>query len=241
MQDACAVAERYHNYHVHPLHLALALLGPLPSELPINSLSRSLFRKVIARANGNSLLFEQSLTKAILRLPSQNPPPKNISHGPSLAKVLWAANLRRSTQNETWVAIDHLIFGVLLDSDVRVALEEAHIPKAAIRSIHIAIQDFRTPKSKQKKAADVVFVTDTTSLAAKGMVDPVVGRDEEIHRLITVLSRRKNNNAILVGESGMGKTSIVSFKSLLPPDSKQTLTILETFPMIHALAINGGH
>jgi ATP-dependent Clp protease ATP-binding subunit ClpB len=214
MQDAYALAEKYHHPQVLPLHLALALLDHLPSELPFNSLSRSLFRKVIARAHGDSQLFQRALIKSIVRLPSQKLPPEHISRALSLGRVLSAAISRRTTQNETLVAIDHLIFGVLLDSDVQVALDEAHVPKAKINSIHVAIQEFRIPKLTKSKVADVKFVTDITSLAAKGMVDPVIGRDEEIRRLIIVLSRRKNNNAILVGESGMGKTSIVSIKSL---------------------------
>jgi ATP-dependent Clp protease ATP-binding subunit ClpB len=214
MQDASAIAQKYHHRLVDPVHLALALLGPLPGNSPFDSLPRSLFLKVIARAHGDLQLFQSALTQTIARLPSHNLPPKHISRSLRLERVLNAVISARTTQKDTLVGIDHLISGILRDGDVQAALQVAHIPKSKINSIHIAIKsESRISKLSKSNAGVVAFVTDT-SLAAKRMVDPVIGRDEEIRRLIIVLSRRKNNNAILVGESGIGKTSIVSFNFL---------------------------
>ncbi|KAN0114519.1 heat shock protein hsp98 [Hyaloscypha variabilis] len=208
MQDASTIAQKYHHLFVWPVHLALALLGPLPGNSPFDSLPRSLFLKVIARAHGDLQIFQNALTQTIVGLPSKKLPPKHTIRSGDLETVLSQANSFRTTQNETLVAIEHLIFGISLDWDVQGALHQAHIPRAKINSIHIALQEFRAPKLANSNAAEVEFVTDTTSFAAKGMVDPVIGRDEEIRRLIVVLSRQKNNNAILVGESGIGKMSV---------------------------------
>ncbi len=211
MQDASAIAQKYHHPQVGPVHLALALLGPLPSDSPFDSFPRSLFLEVIARAHGDLQRFQSALTQTIARLPSYNLPPKHISRSFPLVRVLNAEISARAMQMDRLVGIDHLISGILRDGYVQAALQIAHIPISKINSIHIAIKsESQISKLSKSNGAVVAFVTDT-SLAPKRMVDPVIGRDEEIRRLIIVLSRRKNNNAILVGESGIGKTSIVSF------------------------------
>jgi ATP-dependent Clp protease ATP-binding subunit ClpB len=215
MQDAATIAQKYHHTLVWPVHLALALLGPLPCNSPFDSLPQSHFLKLIALAHGDLQIFQNALIQTIVGLPSNKLPPKHVIRSGDLERVLSQANSCRTTQNETLVAIEHLISGILRDGDVQAALQVAYTPRSKINSIHIAIDESENRVSKLSKSnvAVVAFVTDT-SLAAKRMVDPVIGRDEEIRRLITVLSRRKNNNAILVGESGIGKTSIVSFNFL---------------------------
>src|SRR5271168_5262542 len=100
LSDAMQVAEQHDHPQLLPLHLALSLLDPSPDEskdqqqttnASHSAASQSLFRQVVERAHGDPQSFQRALKKAIVRLPSQNPPPEQISMSPSFSKVLRAA------------------------------------------------------------------------------------------------------------------------------------------------------
>ncbi|OJK04474.1 hypothetical protein ASPACDRAFT_1877787 [Aspergillus aculeatus ATCC 16872] len=222
--DSSSLAEQYSHSQILPIHLAVSLLNPSPDESKDQqatahpsheTASAPLFRQVIERAHGDPQLLERSLMKLLVRLPSQDPPPESVSVSPALAKVLRSASDLSKTQKDSYVAIDHLITACAQDSQVQRALADANIPN--VKLIDSAVQQIRGTKRVDSKTADAEsenenlkkFTIDMTSLAREGKIDPVIGREEEIRRVIRILSRRTKNNPVLIGEPGVGKTTIV--------------------------------
>ncbi|PWY84166.1 heat shock protein Hsp98/Hsp104/ClpA [Aspergillus eucalypticola CBS 122712] len=222
--DSSSLAEQYSHSQILPVHLAVSLLNPSPDESkdqqapahPSHETSSApLFRQVVERAHGDPQLLERSLMKMLVRLPSQDPPPETVSVSPALAKVIRSASELSKTQKDSYVAIDHLILSAAQDSQVQRALADANIPN--VKLIDSAVQQIRGTKRVDSKTADAEsenenlkkFTIDMTALAREGKIDPVIGREEEIRRVIRILSRRTKNNPVLIGEPGVGKTTIV--------------------------------
>lgn len=224
LSDAMSVAESYSHPQLLPLHLALSLLDPPPDEskdqqATVNAShgasSQSLFRQVVERAHGDPQAFQRALQKAIVRLPSQNPPPEQISMAPSFTKVLRSANELQKTQKDSFIAVDHLIIALCQDSSIQLALKDGNMPNTKL--IQDAVQQIRGTRRVDSKTADAEeeqenlkkFTVDMTAMAREGKMDPVIGREEEIRRVIRILSRRTKNNPVLIGEPGVGKTTVV--------------------------------
>jgi ATP-dependent Clp protease ATP-binding subunit ClpB len=220
LEDAMTLAEQYAHSQLLPVHLAVALLDPLPDQskdqqnAPPGTTS-TLMRQVIERAHGDPQLFDRSLKKTLVRLPSQDPPPDSVSMAPSFNNVLRKAMELQKVQKDTYIAVDHLITALAEEPSIQVALKEANIPKAKL--IQDAIATIRGTKRVDSKTADTEsetenlqkFTIDMTAMAREGKIDPVIGREEEIRRVIRILSRRTKNNPVLIGEPGVGKTTVV--------------------------------
>ncbi|KAJ5094655.1 Heat shock protein hsp98 [Penicillium angulare] len=222
--DSSALAEQYAHSQILPLHLAVALLNPSQDDADEqqpaghsshDAASAPLFRQVVEKAHGDPQLLDRSLMKLLVRMPSQDPPPESVSVSPALAKVIRSATDLSKTQKDSFVAVDHLIQATSQDSQVQRALADANIPN--VKLIDTAVQQIRGTKRVDSKTADSEgenenlkkFTIDMTSLAREGKIDPVIGREEEIRRVIRILSRRTKNNPVLIGEPGVGKTTIV--------------------------------
>ncbi|EON98040.1 putative heat shock protein hsp98 protein [Phaeoacremonium minimum UCRPA7] len=220
LEDAMALAEQYAHTQLLPVHLAVALLDPLPDQskdqqnAPQGTTS-TLLRQVIERAHGDPQLFDRALKKTLVRLPSQDPPPENISMAPSFNNVLRKAMELQKVQKDTYIAVDHLITALSEDSSIENALKESNIPKPKL--VQEAVQAIRGTKRVDSRTADTEqenenlakFTIDMTAMAREGKIDPVIGREEEIRRVIRILSRRTKNNPVLIGEPGVGKTTVV--------------------------------
>jgi len=220
LEDAMTLAEQYAHSQLLPVHLAVALLDPLPDQskdlqnAPPGTTS-TLLRQVIERAHGDPQLFDRALKKTLVRLPSQDPPPESVSMAPSFNTVLRKALELQKVQKDTYIAVDHLITALSEDASIQVALKEANVPKPKL--IQDAITTIRGTKRVDSKTADTEsenenlakFTIDMTSMAREGKIDPVIGREEEIRRVIRILSRRTKNNPVLIGEPGVGKTTVV--------------------------------
>ncbi|KAI1965385.1 Heat shock protein hsp98 [Ophidiomyces ophidiicola] len=220
IMQAGDLAEQFSHPEILPIHLAVVLLNPMEGddEEPGNDSHKSstaLFKQVILRAHGDPQQLDRSLQKALVRLPSQDPPPAQLAISPALSKVLRSAKELSKTQKDSYVAIDHLITAMTGDSTVKRALADANIPN--VKLIDSAVQQIRGTKRVDSKTADTEeeaenlkkFTIDMTSMAREGKIDPVIGREEEIRRTIRILSRRTKNNPVLIGEPGVGKTTIV--------------------------------
>ncbi|KAK4448582.1 heat shock protein HSP98 [Podospora aff. communis PSN243] len=220
LEDAMTLAEQYAHSQLIPVHLAVALLDPLPDQskdqqnAPPGTTS-TLMRQVIERAHGDPQLFDRSLKKTLVRLPSQDPPPDSVSMSPSFNNVLRKAMELQKVQKDTYIAVDHLITALAEEPSIQAALKEANIPKPKL--IQDAITTIRGTKRVDSKTADTEsetenlqkFTIDMTAMAREGKIDPVIGREEEIRRVIRILSRRTKNNPVLIGEPGVGKTTVV--------------------------------
>jgi ATP-dependent Clp protease ATP-binding subunit ClpB len=224
LSDAANLAEQYAHIQIMPLHLAVCLFDPPVDESKDQqqtanasqvSASLPLFKQVIERAHGDVQLFDRTLKKQLVRLASQDPPPETVSLSPQLSKVLRAANELSKLQKDSYVAVDHMILALSQDSVVQRALADANVPN--VKQIESAIQQIRGTKRVDSKTADSEeenenlkkFTIDMTAMAREGKMDPVIGRDEETRRVIRILSRRTKNNPVLIGEPGVGKTTVI--------------------------------
>ncbi|KAF2396281.1 P-loop containing nucleoside triphosphate hydrolase protein [Trichodelitschia bisporula] len=224
LADAGELAENYAHTQIMPIHLAVSLIDP-PPDLSKDQQNKGhdshaanaapLFRQVIERAHGDPQLFDRALKKSLVRLPSQDPPPEQVSMSPQFSKVLRAANELQKTQKDSFIAVDHLIQALVQDANIQRCLTEANIPRPNL--VDQAIQQIRGTKRVDSKTADAEqenenlkkFTIDMTAMAREGKIDPVIGREEEIRRVVRILSRRTKNNPVLIGEPGVGKTTVV--------------------------------
>lgn len=224
LEDAMALAEQYAHSQLLPIHLAVSLLDPPADEskdqqqtfnASHGAAGSSLFRQCVERAHGDPQLFDRSLKKSLVRLPSQDPPPEQIAMSPSFSKILRTANELVKTQKDSFIAIDHLIIGLAQEPTIQRCLADANIPNSKL--LQDAVQQIRGNKRVDSKTADAEeesenlkkFTIDMTAMAREGKMDPVIGREEEIRRVIRILSRRTKNNPVLIGEPGVGKTTVV--------------------------------
>ncbi|KAL6694663.1 P-loop containing nucleoside triphosphate hydrolase protein [Trichoderma pleuroticola] len=220
IEDAMSMAEQYGHSQLLPVHLAVSLLEPPidqskdqqngPQQTTI-----TLFRQAIERAHGDPQLLDRALKKNLVRLPSQDPPPDQVSLSPSFHAVLRKAQDLQKVQKDTFIAVDHLITALSEDVGIQAALKEGNIPKpkllqeavAAIRGTRRV--DSKNADTEQENENLAKFTIDMTALARDKKIDPVIGREEEIRRVVRILSRRTKNNPVLIGEPGVGKTTVV--------------------------------
>jgi len=219
-----ALAEQYAHAQLQPIHLAVSLLDPPADESKdqqqtVNAshgaASQSLFRQVVERAHGDPQLFDRALKKQLVRLASQDPPPEHIAMAPAFSKTLRNANELQKTQKDSYIAVDHLIMALSQEASIQRALAESNIPNAKL--LQDAVQQIRGTRRVDSKTADAEeenenlkkFTIDMTAMAREGKIDPVIGREEEIRRVVRILSRRTKNNPVLIGEPGVGKTTVV--------------------------------
>ncbi|KAK5684963.1 Heat shock protein hsp98 [Elasticomyces elasticus] len=213
------LATQYAHSQMLPIHLAVSLIDPPPDlskDQQTNHAhdshsagSAPLFKQVVERAHGDPQLFDRALKKAL------DPPPEQVSVSPSFTKILRAANDLSKTQKDSFIAVDHLIQCLVQDATITKCLAEANVPNTKL--IDTAIQQIRGTKRVDSKTADAEqenenlkkFSIDMTAMAREGKMDPVIGREEEIRRVIRILSRRTKNNPVLIGEPGVGKTTVV--------------------------------
>ncbi|KAM0453985.1 hypothetical protein ACHAPV_007625 [Trichoderma viride] len=219
IEDAMSMAEQYGHSQLLPVHLAVSLLEPTIDQSkdqqngpPQNTIT--LFRQAIERAHGDPQLLDRALKKILVRLPSQDPPPDQVSLSPSFHAVLRKAQELQKVQKDTYIAVDHLITALTEDASIQAALKEGNIPKPKL--VQEAVQGIRGTRRVDSKNADTEqenenlakFTIDMTALARDKKIDPVIGREEEIRRVVRILSRRTKNNPVLIGEPGVGKTTV---------------------------------
>ena len=219
VEEAMSMADQYAHSQLAPVHLAVSLLEPPidQSQDQRNTMTGkivTLFRQVIERAHGDPQLFDRALKKILVRLPTQEPPPEHVSLSPQFHAVLRKAMELQKVQKDTYVGIDHLITALSEDKSLQAAFREANIPKPKL--VQDAVQAIRGTKRVDSKTADTEqenenlarFTIDMTAMARDKTMDPVIGREEEIRRAIRILSRRTKNNPVLIGEPGVGKTTV---------------------------------
>lgn len=220
MEDAMDLAEQHAHSQLLPVHLAVSLLDPPPDlskdqQNPTPGASHTLLRQVVERAQGDPQLLDRALKKTLVRLPSQDPPPENVTMSPSFNNLIRKAMELQKVQKDSFIAVDHLISALAEDVSFQNCLKEANVPKHKL--IQDAVQTIRGTKRVDSKTADTEeehenlskFTIDMTAMAREGKIDPVIGREEEIRRVVRILSRRTKNNPVLIGEPGVGKTTVV--------------------------------
>ena len=181
-------------------HLILALLEP-----------NELGDRILTKAGIELSRFQQQLDAFTQRQPKIGKS-EQLYLGRSLDQLLDRAEAARAKMEDEFISIEHILLGLVQDDRIgRRLYKTFNLDTAKLES---AIQSVRgsqkvtdqTPESRYQALEK--FGQDLTEQAKSGKLDPVIGRDEEIRRVIQVLSRRSKNNPVLIGEPGVGKTAI---------------------------------
>lgn len=192
------------NSVIEPVHLLLALLLQ-PESTPASLVTRAgADPTAIVRAASAARDALPTATGASVQTPTASP---------ALTRVLAGAlDLARSLKDD-YVATEHLLISLAtVESTARTALADAGLSAAGLRDGLTAVRGNRRVTSQEAESTYEAlgkYSVDLTSAAEEGRLDPVIGRDSEIRRVIQVLSRRTKNNPVLIGEPGVGKTAVV--------------------------------
>ena len=196
LQEAAELARQTGNQAVEPEHLLLALVGQE------DGVGRTLLERAGAPVQG----LQPALVSAIERLPKVRGAGQPYL-GESLSKSLDTAEREAERLKDEYISTEHLLLAL---ADQKILKDAGVTHDALLRSLRQVrgTQRVTDQNPESKYQALEKYGRDLTKLAREGKLDPVIGRDEEIRRVIQVLSRRTKNNPVLIGEPGVGKTAI---------------------------------
>ena len=188
---------------IHPLHLFSSVI----------SQSDGLAKPLLQSVCENVQDLEDSVNKAINDLPKVSGSEAMPTISSDLAKVLKEADAEKAKMGDEYLSIEHVMLAFCSQNGlVKTILNQFGIDYdkllVGLREVR-GSQKVDTPDPESKYQALEKYGQDLTRLATKGKIDPVIGRNDEIRRIMQVLSRRTKNNPVLIGEPGTGKTAIV--------------------------------
>src|SRR4051812_48493182 len=204
LQAAIAVAAARHHTEVQPEHLLIALL-----EQP-ESVVGPVLRKLGARPE----TIRAEINEAREKMPTITAGAKEPTTSRELMDVLRLAEREAGKLRDEYISTEHVLLA-LANAQGGEAAKSLNRNGATHKALGEAIEAVRGPhrvtdqSPEEKYQALQKFGRDLTQAAEDGKLDPVIGRDDEIRRVIQVLSRRTKNNPVLIGEPGVGKTAIV--------------------------------
>jgi len=203
MQAAALAAERKGNPSVDIEHL---LLEPVQQ-------SEGIVPRLLDKMGVSQAQFLGELRSRIDKMPQVTGGGQKLLASPRLEKVFKLAEGEAREWGDTFISTEHFFLAMLRSGDPEIT--------AFFKKFHIAADKVRSTLKEMRGSQKVTddepenkyeilnkYGRDLTGLAAEGKLDPVIGRDEEIRRVIQVLSRRTKNNPVLIGEPGVGKTAI---------------------------------
>src|SRR4051812_48919387 len=201
---AVKLAAERGNPAVEPAHLAVALLDD----------AETLPRPLLQAVGADPMVVRTDLARLVDKLPSAsgaNVAAPNASR--NLMTVLGAAEREARDRSDEFVSAEHLLLALAAgNTDVADVLKQAGATSAALGDALKSVRGSQRVTSADPEGTYQSlekYATDLTAEAEAGNIDPVIGRDSEIRRVIQVLSRRTKNNPVLIGEPGVGKTAVV--------------------------------
>ena len=203
--DAIQSASAAGNAQVETLHVMDALL------CQENGVARSL----IEAAGGDPQAIGAAVRNALVALPSAS---GSSTSQPQASRQLTAAIAQAEKEmqqmGDEYVSTEHLLIGIAASKPNQSAeiLEKNGVTAASLRKAVPGVRGgakVTSPDAEGSYKALEKYSTDLTAAAKEGKLDPVIGRDQEIRRVIQILSRRTKNNPVLIGEPGVGKTAVV--------------------------------
>ncbi len=208
LQQAQATAIRREHSELHPEHLLSALLESTGD-------GTNLIANMVELAGGNLAALQSRVQGALGKLPRVQGGNAQIYPTSGFQRLLVLAEDEAKALKDEFVSGEHFLLALfspqLKDAEATRALKESGLDRArlleAMKKVRggSRIQDAE-PEGKYKVLEK--YCRDLTAMAREQKIDPVIGRDEEIRRVIQVLSRRTKNNPVLIGEPGVGKTAI---------------------------------
>ncbi|MBM3118889.1 MAG: AAA family ATPase [Chloroflexi bacterium] len=198
-----AIASRYHHVQWDVEHILLALLeqeGGLTSQ-------------ILARLGVNAEAVKKRVEAGLDRAPKASYESAQIYATPRIARLMDNAAREADRLKDDFISTEHLLIAIAGEDKGEAAtiLKEFGIDQ---EKIYRALQDIRgshrvdSPTAESRYRSLEKYGRDLTELARQGKLDPVIGRDDEIKRVMQVLTRRTKNNPVIIGEAGVGKTAI---------------------------------
>jgi len=197
-----ALAKQYHHSEMNEWHVLASMISQTDGIIPL----------LLQKMELNVAEIEAEVAMALKNAPKlQNPTTPMISA--SLLNVLTTAEREATGMSDEYVSVEHVLLGILLNkSQAQSMLERKGVTEDKLREALTAVRGNRRITSKSPEATyDVLtkYGRDLIQEVKTGKIDPVIGRDSEIRRVIRILSRKTKNNPVLIGEPGVGKTAIV--------------------------------
>jgi len=208
LHEANNAATRYSHQAVDAEHLLLALTEQADGLIP-----RLLKKMDVPLEN-----FRDQLSTALAKLPKVSGPGAEAGKvyvSPRLGQILVAAEDEAKRMKDEYVSVEHLILALLDERGKNISTELFKTFKITKDRFLKALQDVRGNQRVQSATPESAYEAlerygrDLVKEAQRGKLDPVIGRDAEIRRVIRILSRKTKNNPVLIGEPGVGKTAIV--------------------------------
>lgn len=202
LQAAKSLAEDAGHAQLTPVHLVQALFDD----------SDGLAKRLADRVGANTPGILQETRRQLKLIPIQSPAPDQVSVDSGMTKMLKYADKRRKEMKDTHLAVDHLILALFTHTQCGTIFKSNGFDEKKVKE---AINKVRGGRSVTSASAEEMYDAlckygqNLVSLAETGKIDPVIGRDEEIRRVIRILCRRTKNNPVLIGEPGVGKTAVV--------------------------------
>jgi len=205
LESAQRLAMEGRQVEFHPLHLLSALLDQ----------SDGVVVSVMKKIGIDLDAFKRDVAEGLAALPStdQDSETAQLMIHPLLAKVLRQAEKEATKFGDQYISTEHLLLGLLGVESPELKVLSGH--KVTHERVLRTLVDIRgnqkvdSPEPEAKYQALEKYSRNLTALARQEKLDPVIGRDQEIRRVMQVLSRRTKNNPVLIGEAGTGKTAIV--------------------------------
>ncbi len=192
------------NGSIEPEHLLLALLDQ----------EGGLVGSILQKIGANLHYVRSKVDEELKRLPQATGSGVQVYLSSALHHALDTAQREAEAMGDEFVSTEHLLLGLIEEKESRTSslLADSGVNRDAVLA---ALKELRGDERvtdqnpEEKYQALAKYSRDLTEAARKGKLDPVIGRDDEIRRVIQVLSRRTKNNPVLIGEPGVGKTAIV--------------------------------
>jgi ATP-dependent Clp protease ATP-binding subunit ClpB len=194
---ALELARSHRNPEAAPAHLLVALLDQ-PEGLAV---------PILQRAGADTATIAARASEAVAALPKLGGESEEPRMSSALAATLRAAEREMGRDGSSFISADHLLRALTEDPTAGEILPSREELDAAVAQVRP--EPVTSPNPESTSQALEKYGRDLTADARSGRLDPVIGRDEEIRRVIQVLSRRTKNNPVLIGDPGVGKTAIV--------------------------------
>jgi ATP-dependent Clp protease ATP-binding subunit ClpB len=203
INSAHAIAVELNHQELQPLHLVAALIRQQEGLVP------SLLQKLDVSIGD----AEAAITVLLKKIPVVTGAGVQTTMSRSLTAVLHDAERKASQMKDDYISVEHLFLAAVdKDSDCRQFMQNIGL---SISTILNALKEIRGNQRVSSQDPEATFgalekyARNLTQMAMLGKLDPVIGRDDEIRRIVQILSRRTKNNPVLIGDPGVGKTAIV--------------------------------
>ena len=198
------LAAGMHHQEVTAKHLLAALIGQ----------DDGLAGRFLTGAGADLPSLQRGLDDLLRKIPAVYGPEGSLHLGAGLARVLARAEKEAESLKDEYLSVEHLLLALIDEGedDLHDLLRRRNVSRNSLLSALKAIRGSQRVTGENPEATYEAlerYGRDLTRLAADGKLDPVIGRDEEIRRVMEILSRRTKNNPVLIGEPGVGKTAIV--------------------------------